>query len=701
MLLGVDTGGTFTDFVCFADGRLRTHKVLSTPDAPERAILQGIRALGLEGERFYLVHGSTVATNAALENKGVRTVYITNHGLGDVLTIGRQARDALYQLQPEPRQAPVPARLCLETGGRLAADGSIVEPLDESECAALARRVVALEPQAVAINLLFSWRDDRFEQMIRKALPDGLFVSCSSEVLPEIREYERGMATWLNAWLGPKVQGYLQRLQQAVQPSPVHVMQSSGLTMRADLAAQRAVNLLLSGPAGGLMGAQHVAARHGITRLLTFDMGGTSTDVALVDGKIALTSQGRIGPYPVAVPMVDMHTIGAGGGSVSRLDEGGMLMVGPESAGADPGPACYGRNGRQATVTDANLLLGRLRPDAFLGGEMTLDVKAAQQVMSGLAAQMGVSLHAAAHGVIDLANEHMAQALRVISVQRGIDPAGFTLLAFGGAGGLHVCALADALGMRQAMVPAAAGVLSALGMLVAPRGRQLVHTLTGLLDEQDRAELQAAFQRLVDQGLEELREEGVHDEAVEVGYSLDLRYAGQSFSLTMPFDGIADAAEAFHEAHRKRFGHRLDVPVELVNLRVSLSASGEQPVTVQEEVAGSGEPMEFVEVAGFPGRVPVWRPRDLVRDRLYEGPLLVVDEVATVLVEPDWALEKKSDGSLLLTKNPQHLAALWTGRDRKTKRKVRGRIAEQLAFCPRPVTRSTGLQITRSAATRP
>lgn len=650
MLLGVDTGGTFTDFVCFEDGRLRTHKVLSTPDAPERAILQGIRELRLEGRDFRLVHGSTVATNAALEGKGVRTVYITNHGLADVLSIGRQAREALYQLQPTPQPPPVPEMLCLETGGRLAADGSVVEPLDEAECAALTQRVAELEPQAVAINLLFSWLDDRYEQMIRRALPDSLFVACSSEVLPEIREYERGMATWLNAWLGPKVQGYLQRLQQAVQPAPVHVMQSSGLTIRADRAARRAVNLLLSGPAGGLMGAQHVAAGHHITRLLTFDMGGTSTDVALIDGQINLTSQGRIGRYPVAVPMVDMHTIGAGGGSIARVDSGGMLAVGPESAGADPGPACYGRGGQLATVTDANLVLGRLRANAFLGGDMSLDVGAAERAISRLAQQMGVSSQDAAKGVIELANEHMTQALRVISVQRGIDPGGFTLVAFGGAGGLHVCALADALGMQRAMVPAAAGVLSALGMLVAPPGRQLSRTLRGQLDAQDEGRLNRAFQQLAAQGLSELQEEGVQADAVTSTRSLDLRYLGQSFSLNIPFSTLDVAAESFHQAHQRRFGHRLDVPVEVVNLRIALSTRGNRPRWQDAVTQGAGKPLEHADLTGFSQPVPVWRPADLETGRSYPGPMLVVDDVATILVAPHWTLEKAADGSLLLAK---------------------------------------------------
>jgi N-methylhydantoinase A len=303
--LGVDTGGTFTDFVWFDGEQLGIHKVLSTPQAPEQAILQGIRELGLQQESFYLVHGSTVATNAVLEGKGVRTAYITNYGLGDVLTIGRQARRELYNLQPQPESPPVPAELCLETGGRLAADATLVEALSEQELEILAARLRELAPQAVAINLLFSFLDDRFERQIEKHLPDTLFISRSSDILPEQGEYERGIATWLNAWVGPRVQGYVQRLQQSVQPAPVHVMQSSAFTIRAEQAAKRAVKLLLSGPAGGLMGARRIGDELDRSQLLTFDMGGTSTDVALIDGQVNLTSEGRIGPYPVAVPPAD------------------------------------------------------------------------------------------------------------------------------------------------------------------------------------------------------------------------------------------------------------------------------------------------------------------------------------------------------------------------------------------------------------
>ncbi|HKJ08516.1 MAG TPA: hydantoinase/oxoprolinase family protein, partial [Gammaproteobacteria bacterium] len=436
MLLGVDTGGTFTDFVLFDGHRLRVHKVLSTPRAPETAILTGVRELGIDPAGLRVVHGSTVATNAVLEGKGARTVYVTNRGFGDVLTIARQARAELYNLQPPPAAVPVPAELCLETGGRAGADGRAIEGLGDADLARLRAALQALAPEAVAINLLFSFLDDRFERMAESAVPPGVFVSRSSAVLPEYREYERGVATWLNSYVGPLVQGYLGRLGSALAPASVTVMQSSGDTVDASAAGERSVHLLLSGPAGGLSGAAFVGRAAGSPRLLTFDMGGTSTDVALIDGEPRLTTEGTIGPYPVAVPMVDMHTIGAGGGSIATVDAGGMLQVGPQSAGADPGPACYGAGGSEATVTDANLVLGRLLPDAFLGGAMELDVGAAQRAVGRLARVMDVSVERAAAGIVQVANEHMAQALRVISVQRGVDPRTLVLTSFGGAGGL-------------------------------------------------------------------------------------------------------------------------------------------------------------------------------------------------------------------------------------------------------------------------
>lgn len=347
LLLGVDTGGTFTDFVLFDGDTIRVHKCLSTPHAPEEAILQGIQELGLEPQSLTMIHGSTVATNAALEGKGVRTVFITNHGLADMLTIGRQARAELYNLQPSQTTPPVPRELCLETGGRLGADGSVIEALSGADIETLVSQLKQLKPEAVAINLLFSFLDDEFEKRIEAAIaaeiPEEIFVSRSSAILPEYKEYERGITTWLNAWVGPLVERYLQRLRQGLPDTTITVMQSSGGTIAAEQAGALAVHMLLSGPAGGLAGAQYIGRDAGREKLLTFDMGGTSTDVALIDGDLRLTNEGHIGPYPVAVPMVDMHTIGAGGGSIAYLDAGGLLQVGPESAGAAPGPACYGQ----------------------------------------------------------------------------------------------------------------------------------------------------------------------------------------------------------------------------------------------------------------------------------------------------------------------------------------------------------------------
>jgi N-methylhydantoinase A len=651
-LLGVDTGGTFTDFVLLDGTGLRVHKVLSTPDAPERAILQGIRELGLDHRGLSMIHGSTVATNAVLEGKGVRTVFITNHGLRDLLTIGRQAREDLYELQPPEREPPVPPELCLESGGRLAADGRVLEPLGEEELKALRRRVQRLKPRAVAINLLFSFLDDRAEKALEAAMPEGVFVSRSSAVLPEYREYERGIATWLNAYVGPLVEGYLQRLSDGVAPAQVSVMQSAGGTVAADQAGRLGVHLLLSGPAGGLMGAQKVAAAAGRERLLTFDMGGTSTDVALIDGGIRLTSEGHIGRYPVAVPMVDMHTIGAGGGSIAWLDAGGLLQVGPQSAGAAPGPACYGGGGRQPTVTDANLVLGRLRGDAFLGGGMRLDVDAARAALARIAEPLAVSLEEAAAGVIRIANEHMAHALRVISVQRGIDPRGFTLVSFGGAGGLHVCALAEALSMSQAMVPVHAGVLSALGMLAAPRARQLSRTFNGVLAELDPRQLESHFRELERQGREAMAAEGVPADGIESERSLDLRYLGQSYTLSVPWQDVEASARAFHQAHEKRYGHRLEEAVELVNLRVALRGPRPRLELAAFTKHGAGaRPAGHARLYGVDREVPVWRREELAAGQRLSGPALITEKVSTTWLAPGWDCRVDAIGNLLLNQS--------------------------------------------------
>lgn len=651
-LIGIDTGGTFTDFVLCRDGEVRVHKVLSTPSAPEQAILKGIRGLGLESAGLRVIHGSTVATNAALEGKGVRTLYVTNRGFGDLLTIGRQAREDLYDLQPPARRPPVPAGLCLETGGRLGADGNWVEPLTRADTNALCAAVERLRPEAVAINLLFSYLDDSAERALAAALPDGIFASMSSAVLPVTGEYERGIATWLNAWVGPLVARYIERLCRGLPGARVAVMQSSGEAMAAEQTAGHAVRLLLSGPAGGLVGAGFIGRLAGRGKLLTFDMGGTSTDVALVDGEPRLTTEGRIAGYPVAVPMVDMHTIGAGGGSIARLDPGGVLLVGPESAGAEPGPACYGKGGDAATVTDANLVLGRLRPEAFLGGRMGLDVEAAHRVIGQLGAVMGIDAEAAALGILRVANEHMARALRVISVQRGLDPRGYTLTSFGGAGGLHVCALAEALGMRRAMVPVHAGVLSALGMLATPPGRLLTRTWMGRLDERSDAQIEQRLEALAEEGISALAQEGLQRDVLRVESFLDLRYRGQSYTLNLAWQSLEATGEAFHRLHQERYGHRLDLPVELVNLRVRVAA--EPPSVVLPGPSGDGEdrPVRLVQVAGFGDPVPVLERAVLVhRATPLSGPAVILDSVSTTWLAPGWGARLDAMGNLHLERS--------------------------------------------------
>ena len=518
--LGVDTGGTFTDFILFDDESrsIRIHKVLSTPDSPERAILQGIDDLArvdatLETSNLTVVHGSTVATNAVLEGKGVRTAYITNKGLADVLSIGRQAREELYNLTPIKKPPLIERELCVEVNSRLGAQGEHLQQLNEQDLSALIEQLAALAPEAVAINLLFSFFDDSEELKIETAIAGmagrEIFISRSSDVLPEYKEFERGMTTALNAKVGPLMQGYLQRLENALagqgeQNVALSIMQSSGGTTSAVQAGRYPVNLLLSGPAGGLKGAQYVAGASNEERLLSFDMGGTSTDVSIIDREIGFTTGAKIGGYPVAVPMVDMHTIGAGGGSIARVDAGGLLLVGPESAGASPGPACYGKGGKQPTVTDANVVLGRLLPQSFLGGDMQLDKAAAIEAVSTIAEPLGLSNEKAARGIIDVVNDHMVRALRVMSVERGEDPKDFTLVSFGGAGGLHVCALAEELEMSKALVPVNAGVLSALGMLAAEASRERSRTINKLLKDCDAESIDKLFEELVDHAVAEL-----------------------------------------------------------------------------------------------------------------------------------------------------------------------------------------------------
>jgi N-methylhydantoinase A len=664
--LGIDTGGTFTDFVLREAATVRVHKVLSTPGAPQDAILTGIKEMGLQARvaagQVMIIHGTTVATNAALEGKGVRTAYITNKGLKDVLLIGRQTRQQLYQLTPTKPKTPFDEQLMLEVNTRLDAQGKLIEPLTVTDLDNLERQIAILQPESIAINLLFSFLDPEQELQIEARFCDAYFVSRSSLVLPEHREYERGMTTWLNAWIGPLIKSYLVSLSTALAPSNLAIMQSSGLTISAKVAADRAVNLLLSGPAGGLAAALAIGHQIRQPRLMTFDMGGTSTDVALLEGEIRLTNQGKIANYPVAVPMADIHTIGAGGGSIAFVDAGGMLQVGPASAGAHPGPACYGRGGTAPTVTDANLVLGRLRSDAFLGGRMQLDTTAAVRALQPLADQLQISVTDLALGIIRIANESMIQALRIISIQQGHDPRDFQLMSFGGAGGLHICDLADALDVREAIVPLNSGVLSALGMLAAQPGREVVKTHRGILDELDDSALTARLDALLTIAQQELKDEGIVN--TQHQYHLDLRYLGQTFSIAVAYRTIAAAIADFHAMHLRLYGHALDKAVELVNLRVHVEAVRQPfrlPPTTQTTTEKNGHSNlidgdnvcgdVFGDLVGEVDPVPIYQRNMLAATCLLTGPALITEDHTTVFLKSGWRASKDELGNLKLTRS--------------------------------------------------
>lgn len=651
--LGVDTGGTFTDVIARQDGRLSVYKIASTPDAPDQAVIDGVRHFaGDTAADWRIVHGSTVATNALLENHLARTAYIANTGFADVLTIGRQARRELYALEPEAAPVPIAPELCFETDARTDAQGQSLVALDDAMCDALVEQVREAGVDAVAINLLFAFLDgsheSKIEDALRKALPD-LTIARGSRVLPEYGEYERGIATWLNAALGPTVGGYLRRLEAALDR--VAIMHGAAGTVGVDQAADNAVNLLLSGPAGGLLGARFVARSAGLERVLTLDMGGTSSDVALVGDELALTSRTRIAGYPVAVPMVDMHTIGAGGGSIAWLDAGGLLQVGPASAGAEPGPACYGKGGEQPTVTDAHVVLGRLPASTRLGGHMGLDVAAARKAVALIAEPLGLSLEDAAAGILRVADEAMTAALRVISVARGESVAGDSLLCFGGAGPLHACALAEGMGMKRVLIPVFAGVLSALGMLVARRSRERSLSILQPLAEVETSQIDAWLAPLREATRDELVEEGVAEADIEERLSADLRYAGQSASLNLAWQAPDALIEAFHAAHETRYGHRFELPVELVNLR--LHRAGPVPdVALPAIEKGGGAPVasEQVAVHELGNDVSVYDREAMRAGQHFDGPAIVRESVTTTWIAPGWSVQVDEAGNLLLEK---------------------------------------------------
>jgi N-methylhydantoinase A len=651
--LGVDVGGTFTDLVALVEGGLITAKVPTTPRNQARGVLAALETVqpGV-GAVASFAHGSTVATNALLERRGARTALVTTEGFRDVIEIGRQNRPALYDLTQDRPPPLVPRELRFTVTERMGPEGVLV-PLDEDSVAATVAACREAGVEAVAVCLLFGFLHPEHERKVgealRQALPDAR-VSLSSEVLPELREYERCSTTVCNSYLAPRLGAYLERLADEVAalglPSPL-VMQSSGGTAEIATAAAHAASCLLSGPAGGVVGAAWVAGLSGFRDLLTFDMGGTSTDVApVLGGEVQTTTESVVAGVPVRLPMVDVHTVSAGGGSIAWVDAGGALRVGPHSAGADPGPAAYGRGGTEPTVTDANLYLGYLPDGAELGGEVRLDRGLAETALARVGAKAGLDVEETARGIVRVADAEMTRALRVISVERGLDPRELTLVAFGGAGGLHACSLAEELGIGRILVPLAAGVLSALGLAISDVRRDLVSPLLAELEAADPAALAACFAELDADAREQLAGEG----RLSLTHLADLRYQGQSFELTVEAEALEELAARFHTEHERRYGYRMEEEaVELVNLRLVATVPRSKP-----ELSGAS-PRRRERPARRHARLDDgWREVD-VHDRAglgvgsrLEGPAVVEFAESTLLVRPGWQATVDKVGTLSL-----------------------------------------------------
>ena len=654
MAVAVDTGGTFTDVLLLDGGRLHSLKLPSTPSDPADAVLEGLSRIldGVEREAdapFVLLHGSTIATNALLERKGARVKLVTNAGFEDIVEIGRQNRPQLYALVGH-RPPPLVDRDDRHgIRGRMGPDGEVIEPLDPAELESLTEVLAGAE--SVAVVLLHSYANASHEESVADALAElDVPLSVSVRLLPEYREYERTSTTVVNAYVAPVISAYLKRLAREAGAERVSIMGSNGGSLPLDRATREPVHMVLSGPAGGVIGALAWARRAGHEHIITFDMGGTSTDVSLCPGVPLHTRELEIGGQPVAIPVIDIHTVGAGGGSLARIDSGGALRVGPESAGAEPGPICYGKGGKSVTVTDAHVWLGRLPTDAFLGGERTLDRLAVEPHLQDLADSLGASLEVAAEGILAVADAAMERALRVISVERGHDPAEFTLVAFGGAGGLHAAYLAERLGSRRAMVPPHPGLLSAYGMLAADITREVSRTvLISTASTNAHESIESVFIELQQAAVAAMEEEGVPADRLSLQQWVDARYEGQSFELRVPAE---DWDARFHSLHETRYGYqRPETPVEAVTLRAIASAPG--PLLDLEHVphTGAAPTVEHTRVYldGQWTEVERFQRKDLSLDHTLAGPALVLEYSSTTWVPGGWGLEVDEWGNLHLS----------------------------------------------------
>ncbi len=672
MILGIDVGGTFTDFVLLDEaGRVRIHKLLTTARDPSLAILRGIDELQA-GLHTAIVHGATVATNALLERRGARTALITTSGFGDILEIGRQTRSDLYALHPSRPDPLVPASWRFELPERIDKDGRVLIPLNLDHTDAVIRKLVAERIESVAVCFLFSFVDSTHEQKVRERIRSSgeatPFVSLSSDILPEYREYERTSTTVINAYVAPLMGRYLSKLEQTLEGRRLRIMQSNGGALSAEAARTLAARTALSGPAGGVVASFELARMAGFDQVITFDMGGTSTDVSLCPGKIQETTEGHIAGLPLRLPMIDIHTVGAGGGSIAELDAGGALRVGPQSAGSEPGPVCYGREqASELTVTDANLVLGRLHPEHFLGGRMKLHETRAMATMAGLAQALALPPEAAAWGVVRVANSNMERAIRTISVERGHDPRDFALVAYGGAGPLHACELAAALRIPRVLIPPQPGVLSALGMILADVVKDYSQTIMLPAADASAKILDRLFAPLYERARADLRQEGFADTEINLLPSLDMRYVGQSYELTVEARAEGRAARDgqqyamdFHQAHQRRFSYASEgEPAEIVNLR--LKALGRtskprftfQPLGDPDPAAAylgsrkvhfvSGDSPHSIQ----PTEAGLYQRERLTPGNRILGPAILVQLDATTILPPDWVISVDGWGNLI------------------------------------------------------
>ncbi|GAB7094341.1 hydantoinase/oxoprolinase family protein [Halolamina litorea] len=671
--VGVDIGGTFTDVVAVRDGEVTVTKTPSTPANPERGVLNGLEAsesaagYGPADVAFFS-HGTTVATNAVLEGTWADTALVTTEGFRDALEIGRQDRPDIYDFTAEKAEPVVPRDRRFTVPERLDERGNVLRELDEDAVREVAADIAATDVNAVAVCLLFAFENPNHEhrvtEILREELPEAS-VSQSSTVLPEIREYERSVTTSLNAALKPVMDSYVGNLEREVRDrgvdAAVKLMQSNGGLIDADAARERPVNTLLSGPAGGVQGATHVAGRAGYDDLITMDMGGTSCDVSLVqDGEPVVSTDVAVGDYTVGVPMIDVHTVGSGGGSVAWVDAGGALRVGPRSAGADPGPICYGRGGERPTTTDAHLMLGRIDPEGFLPEDRDVGVEDVRAAFADLGDELGMGPEEAAQGVLDVANANMARALRVVSVERGHDPREFALVAFGGAGPLHAPTLAAELDVPTVLVPRTAGALSALGLLISDVGYDYSQSMVRPFEAVDPATVATAFAELRAEGDSELAGENVRPERREFERVADLRYAGQSFEVSVPVpegeidaEALAAVEERFHDRHEARYGHADPTEaVELVTLRLHARGVVDSPSTAAVGTDGSvaDAVAERREVRfGEEHYDASIYDRDLLpAGGEFDGPAVVEGPESTVVLRPGQSAEVAPDGTLVV-----------------------------------------------------